>query len=113
MLPEVVFFSEFEDPLRRNTHLLIPDFKRLIVIHIDRRIQTVRIQSYYVCQELPCPLDRLFLEIISEGEVSEHLKERAVAGGLSDILDISCADTLLAGRNPFPRRDLLSCKIWF
>src|SRR5699024_3426356 len=65
MLPEIVFFSEFKDTLRRDAHLFVPDLKRLVIIHIYGRIQSVRIQAYYLCEELPCPLDRFLLEIVS------------------------------------------------
>ena len=71
----------------------------------------VRIQSYNLCQKLPGPTDRFRLKIISKGEIAQHLKEGAVAGGLSDILDIACTDTLLAGTYPAPGRDLLAGKI--
>src|SRR5699024_7972842 len=75
VLPEVIFFSEYKDPFRRNTDLLVPDLKSFIVIHINGRIQTVRIKTYYICQEFPCPLDRFFFKIVSKGKVSEHLKK--------------------------------------
>ena len=39
------------------------------------------------------------LEIIAKGEVAQHLKERAVACRLSDILNIAGTDTFLASRN--------------
>ncbi len=36
----------------------------------------------------PSPGDGLFLEVIAEGEVAQHLKEGAVAGGVADVLDV-------------------------
>ena len=53
------------------------------------------------------------LEIISKGEIAEHLKESTVTRGLADVVDITGTDALLAGRNAAARRDLLSCKIGF
>ena len=42
-------------------------------------------------------MDRFLFEIITEGEVAQHLKEGAVTGSLTDILDIAGTDTFLAG----------------
>ena len=113
VLPEVVFFSELKDPLSRDPHFLVPDLKCLVIIHIHRRIETLRIKPDHIGQELPRPLDRFLFEIIAEGEVSQHLKERTVAGRLSDVLDISRSDTFLTCGHSFPGRDLLPCKVWF
>jgi hypothetical protein len=33
-------------------------------------------------------LDRALLEVVAEGEVAVHLEERAVPGGLADLLDV-------------------------
>ena len=46
MLPEVVLFAEAEDLLCRNTDLFIPDVKCLVIISVNRRIQTVFLQTY-------------------------------------------------------------------
>ena len=113
VLPEIVLFAELEDALCRDADFFIPYLERLVIVHIDGRIETVRIQSHHLGQELPCPCDGFFFEIVSEGEVPEHLKECAVTGGLSHVLDIAGADALLAGRNALPGRNLLPGKIWF
>ena len=113
VLPEIVLFSETEDPLRRDADLLIPDIEGLVVVQIYGRIQSVRVQSDHLGQKLPAPGDRLMLEIISEGEISQHLKESAVPVGLSDILDIARADALLTGGHSPSGRDLLPGKIGF
>ena len=36
------------------------------------------------------------LEVVAEGEVTQHLEECAVTGCLTDILDIAGTDALLA-----------------
>ena len=53
MLPEVVLFSKTEDPLCRDSHLLIPDLERFLIFFIDRRIQSVCIQTYNFGQKFP------------------------------------------------------------
>ena len=51
------------------------------------------------------------LEIIAEGEVTQHLKIGAMTGSLADILDITGTDTLLAGAHPSSGRLHLALKI--
>ncbi len=41
MLPEVVFFSETENSVSRNTNFFIPDIEGFIILFVYRRIQTV------------------------------------------------------------------------
>ena len=40
------------------------------------------------------------LEVVPEGEVAQHLKVGAVAGGVADVLNVAGADALLAGGHP-------------
>lgn len=48
------------------------------------------------------------LEVVAEREVAEHLKEGAVARGVTDVVDIARADALLAGADAAARRLLLA-----
>ena len=52
-------------------------------------------------------MDGLPLEIIPKGEVAQHLKIGAVAGGMADVLDVAGADALLAGGHAAAGRLLL------
>ena len=112
VLPEVVFLTELVDVVLRDMHHILPDVIRLLIVYIDRRIQTVRIETYTLGQELPCPRNRFLLEVIAEREVSEHLEEGTVAGCLTNILQVTGTDALLAGGDSASRRNLLSCKPW-
>ena len=49
VLPEVILSSETENTLCRNSHLLVPDLERLVVVLENRRIETIRIQTHYLC----------------------------------------------------------------
>ena len=53
VLPEVVLFAETEYPLFGDTHLFIPDIKRLVILQINGRIKAVGIQSHHLGQEFP------------------------------------------------------------
>ena len=59
-------------------------------------------------EQLPGVVDGLFLEVVAEGEVAEHLEEGAVAGGLADLVDVERTHALLVGGHAALRRGLLS-----
>lgn len=50
--------------------------------------------------ELPSPLARIFLEVVAEAEVSEHLEERMVPGCDSHVFYVVCSDALLGCCGP-------------
>ncbi len=52
--------------------------------------------------QFPRQLDRALLEVVAEREVAEHLEERAVPGGLADLVDVERADALLHAHRPLP-----------
>ena len=112
MLPEVILLAEPENPVCRNADLLIPDIERLIIVLINRRIQTILVKAYHLGQKFPRPGNRLVFKIISEREVTKHLKKCTMTGCLADILDITGTNTLLTGRHTSSRRNLLSGEIW-
>ena len=66
VLPEIVFLAELVDTVFRNTDLVSPDCQSFVILEVDRRIQSVRVKAYNVCQEFPCPVDRFSLEIVTE-----------------------------------------------
>ena len=101
VLPEVVFFSETEDSVSRNTNFFIPDIEGFIILFVYRRIQTVLIQTHFV------------FEVITKREVTKHLEESTVTGCLSYVLDITGTDTFLTGSHTGSRRNLRSGKIRF
>ena len=111
MLPEVVLLAEAEDTLGGDAHFLVPDLKGFIVVFVDGGVQPVLVQTDHLGQELPAPCNGLVLEVIAEGEVAQHLKIGAVAGGLADILDVAGADALLAGADPVTGRLHLTLEI--
>ena len=109
MLPEVVFLAQTDHVVGGDAHLLGPDVVSLIVLFVDGDVEPILGDGHPLVagQELPCPGDDLFLEVILEGEVAQHLKEGAVAGGDADALDIRGADALLAGGHAVAGRLLL------
>ena len=111
MLPEVIFLAKTENAVRRHTDLLVPNLKCLVIVFIDRRVQTIFRNFHYLGQKLPAPSDGFFLEVIAKREVAEHLEEGTVTSGLAYVLDVAGTDTFLAGRHATARRLLLTGKV--
>ena len=109
MLPEVVFLAQTDHVVGGDAHLLGPDVVSLIVLFVDGDVELILGDGHPLVagQELPCPGDDLFLEVILEREVAQHLEEGTVAGGDADALDIRGADALLAGGHAVAGRLLL------
>ena len=111
VLPEVVGLAEAEDVVGGNADLLVPDVESLVIgggglVALEHGgVQTIGLQAHPLGggQELPAPLQGLFLEVVAEGEVAQHLKIGAVPGGLADILDVAGTDALLAGADSAAR----------
>ena len=111
VLPEVIRLTKTENTIGRNADFLVPNIKRLVILHVNRGIQTLGIQADDLGQELPRPSDSLVLEVITKREVTQHLKESTVTGGLTHVLDIAGTDTLLAGSHAGTRRNLCAGEI--
>ena len=110
VFPEVILLAEAEYFLCRNADLVMPDAPCLVIVNVDRRIESVRVKSdpLLAREELPAPCYCFMLKIIAEGEVAEHFKISAVTRGMADVFDISGAYTLLAGADTLARRYLLA-----
>ena len=89
--PEVVFCLA---DMGRNHADLDPEIVSFLIIRIngDIHLFTVKSDPLRAGQEFPCPGNRFLLEIVADGEVSEHFEECVVTGSLADILDIVGTD---------------------
>ena len=76
------------EAIRREPDLFGPDPVRLVVIGVYGRGDARRSQPELLRQELPCPMDRLGLEVVAEGPVSEHLEQGLVARRPADLLEV-------------------------
>ena len=116
MLPEVVLLAELEDALGGDADLLVPDAEGLLIggsgliTGKDGGVEAVGVQAHPLGagQEFPGPVDGVPLEVVTEGEVAQHLKIGAVAGGVADVLDVAGTDALLAGAHAVTGRLLLA-----
>ena len=86
--PEIAVHAHSDDPLRRDAHLFVPDFEGLVVILVDGDPEFVLGEPHFFRQKFPAPGDGFLFEIVAEGEVSQHLEERVVTGGVSDVFQV-------------------------
>ena len=92
-LPEVVIVPDRDiaparDALEGHADLLRPDLERLLVIGIDRGRQALLRDAKVFGKKLPCPADRLALEVVAKAPIAEHLEERLVARSAPDLLEV-------------------------
>ena len=98
--PEIVLGRDADDPAFGQAGDLLPQVERLVVGVIDGDGQPVGIEAPFLGQQGPGVMDRLFLEIVAEGEIPQHFEEGVVARGVADIVEVvvlaAGADALLA-----------------
>src|SRR5699024_12700684 len=80
--------------------LVTPDGRGLVVVEVDRHPQPLGIEAAPTVldrcgDQFPGQRDRLLLEVVTEGEVAEHLEEGGVPRGPTDLFDVRGADALL------------------
>ena len=77
-LPEIVAIPAL-DPIRRNTHLVDPDFGGFVVVQIHGVPQTLRIELEVLGDELVGPENGFLLEVVPKAEIAEHFEEGEMA----------------------------------
>ena len=99
--PEIILGRDADDAVFGKPGDLLPQLERLVIGMIDRRGQPVRGQAPFLGQQGPGMGDRLFLEIVAEAEIAQHLEEGVVPRGIADIVEIIM---LAAGAHAFLAR---------
>ena len=99
--PEIVLFTQPDDPIRRQTDLLLPDVVGLVIIFKDGDMQFMGRKMIPFRQQFPAPLNGFFLEVISKGEISQHFEKRMVSRGVAHVFQIV---VFPAGPNAFLSR---------
>ena len=97
-LPEIIRHPD--NPLRRQADILVPNFKRFVIIGINRNPELVRRQAQFFGDKFPGPGYRFFFEIIAERKIAQHLKKSMMTGRATDIFDIAGTDATLRGGDP-------------
>ena len=109
--PEVVHVAHALDPPGRHPHLVDPDLLGLVVALVHRDPEAVTIEPEDLGQQLPGHGDGLFLEVVTEAEIAQHLEEGAVVGVRADDVDIGRAEALLDAGGPGPGRHLVAHEV--
>ena len=110
--PEVVFHTEHLHMFGVEAFVL-PDRTRFLIVGEGGNpelfgVETVAALVLRGGQQLPRVMNCLLLEVITEGEVAQHLEESAVAGGFSDLVDIERTHALLVRGHARGGRRLLT-----
>ena len=94
-LPEVVgrvartlVVADADDALGRHADFLGPDVVGLVVFVIDGHPQLVLGQLVDPGQQFPGVVDGIFLEVVAEAEIAQHLEESVVACGVADVFQV-------------------------
>ena len=110
MLPEVICLTHTNNMRRVNTDMVYPDIVCLLIVFVDRGPKKIFGNFKCLCKELPAPLNSLNLKVVTEAEVTEHLKECTVTCGMTYSFKVGCTDTLLAGSNSVSGGNYLTCE---
>jgi len=86
--PEIVLLAEAVDAVRGQSGHLLPQAEGLVVILVDRGVQTRLVQADHFGEKRPGETDGVFLEVVAEGEVAEHLEEGVMPGGTADVFQV-------------------------
>ncbi len=87
-LPKVIGFIKLQDMIICDTRFFFPEFNRFLIhgqtVFIipfkNSGIQTVRLQSPLIYQQLPGPANSFTFKVIAERPVSQHFKHGMVIG---------------------------------
>jgi len=100
-LPEVVGFIQSENARLRHARHFLPQSLGVVVFSKDADVELVFGNRKIVREQFPGESDCVLLEIVAEGEIAKHLKERVVAARVADVIEIvmlaARADALLRG----------------
>src|SRR4029078_3432205 len=77
-----------DEALRRKPVLVAPDLDRKVMGCVGGRGEALRRDTQVAGQELPAPVDRLTLEVVTEAPVPEHLEERVMARRPADLFEV-------------------------
>jgi hypothetical protein len=76
------------DAVPGDLNLVGPDLISLVVGLVNGHPQLIRRQLQHIDQKFPSEMNGLFLEIIAEAEITQHLEKRVMTSGITDIFEI-------------------------
>ena len=96
--------------------LVLPQAAGFLVVGEGCHPQLLRIEAVAALvlrggQQLVGVVDGFLFEVVAEGEVAQHLEERAMTGGFTDLVDVQGTHALLVGGHTRVRGGLLTHQI--
>ena len=86
--PEIILGRNADDLFVRKSGPFLPQIECFVVCMIDGDQKAFRVEAPFLGEKGPGVVDRLFLEIVPETEISEHLEEGMMARRVADIIEI-------------------------
>ncbi len=86
--PEIILGRNADDLFVRKSGPFLPQIECLVVGMVDGDQKAFGVEAPFLGEKGPGVIDRLFLEIVPETEVSEHLEEGMMARRVADIIEI-------------------------
>jgi hypothetical protein len=94
-LPEIVggvrgalVVADAHDALARYADVAGPQIVGLVVRRVHGHPELLAGQAVDLREQLPRVADRVALEVVAEAEVAQHLEERVVARGVTDLVEV-------------------------
>ena len=86
--PEIVFLSATAEPVLIDSDLFQPGGLGIGIIMENGDPELLLRDGQLPGKELPGIMDGLFLEVVSEAEIAQHLEKSVVAGGVSHVFQV-------------------------
>ena len=108
-IPEVLFAGKTNNMTRIHADLFRQDVECFFILFPDGHPHALTVEAVLAFrlitrEQIPCEVDRAFLEVVAEGEVTVHLEEGTVASGSSNVIDVIGTNALLNRCCPGPGR---------
>ena len=90
-------FTKPLDAIERKADFLVPDVGCLVIVEVNGDDKSLGIDAhlFFVGEEFPSPVDRVFLEVVSKTKVAQHFEEGVMVRRAANIFDVACAKTFL------------------
>ena len=108
VLPEVISLAKLYNMSLGHADLISPKSVRLVVKLVDGGPKEICGDLETFGKEFPSPRNSLVLEVVSKGEVTEHLEVSAVTRGMTYSVKVGGSYTFLAGAHTVARGNLLT-----